>query len=477
MKATRLLAGLTPRIVLIAALCAFFGMGLTYLVLTQSVASRVFALGGEIIAEVMRVRGGLGCDAAPANWGGPLRDGSQVHAYDVATFTSANPASPPLDAARIAEIRAGAERVMPGPFFVGQEAVLLVRVAESGPCSLVRFEWRGDPGLRREALLILAGFLLLALVVTVVLGMLWVVRPLLRRVAVTAAAAGAVGDEENFPGEHTAHRDELGDIERGLQAAHERIAADRAALQAKTAALRRHLADLAHDLLTPISSLQLALERLASGDGAEAEEALAAALADAVYLENLTDNLRLAAKIEEGLVADGAPQRTDLVAVVERVTSRLRPLARHRQLQLDDAHPDGPVWAAGDPVLAERALSNLVHNAIRYGEPDGHVAVLLEADAGAFSLEVIDDGPGVPPAEIERLSERSFRGDAARGREVQGQGLGLAITAELCARVGFELGFKAVQPRGLRAIIGGPRLDTASAADEMRAGEDNGQDH
>jgi signal transduction histidine kinase len=83
------------------------------------------------------------------------------------------------------------------------------------------------------------------------------------------------------------------------------------------------------------------------------------------------------------------------------------------------------------------------------------VAVLLEAAEGRFSLEVLDDGPGVPPDDIARLSERAFRGDQARSRDLHGEGLGLAITAELCARAGFELRFDAEAPRGLRVSITG----------------------
>jgi signal transduction histidine kinase len=84
------------------------------------------------------------------------------------------------------------------------------------------------------------------------------------------------------------------------------------------------------------------------------------------------------------------------------------------------------------------------------------VAVLLEVvrDA-AFCITVVDDGPGVPPGELGRLAERSFRTSQARRRDPGGSGLGLAITAEICRRSGWTLRFEAERPRGLRVTIEG----------------------
>ncbi|MFH1810784.1 MAG: HAMP domain-containing sensor histidine kinase [Pseudomonadota bacterium] len=448
------IAGLTPRIVVIAALSASLGLGVMYLALTRIISGRVFGLASDTIVEVMRLQGGLGCAQDPEHWGFVLGDKTRIDAFDIDTLRSRNPGAPALEPELAGLVRAGATRVYPSPVFAGQGAVLLVKVAEHGPCSLVRLHRQADPGLTREGVLLLSSFLLFALVLTGVLGMLWVVRPLLRRIGVLARVAGSVGTPDVFPAMQPS-RDELGEIERGLLHAHDRITSSQAELTAKNLALTGHLADVAHDLLTPISSLQLALERLASGDADVRAEALAAAIGDAVYLEHLTDNLRLATKLAEGLVGDAAMQRTDLVQVILRVCGRFALLARQKRIALERAHPDEAVWLVGDPVLHERALSNLVHNALRYGEVGGHVAVLLEVQGTRFTLAVLDDGPGVPPEDIGRLAERTFRSDQARQRDVHGQGLGLAITSEICRRADLQLAFSAVEPRGLRVCISG----------------------
>ncbi len=284
----------------------------------------------------------------------------------------------------------------------------------------------------------------------VVLGFFWVVRPLLHRVHRLALAAGQVGNDLPELDLEVDDRDELGDVESRLETAHRQIIADRQALTS-------HLSDVAHDLRTPITSLQLALEGLVDelGDETPSPKPLVTALADAVYLEHLTDNLQLATRIRQGIPLADNDADVDLGKIMERVCSRLALLAAQRSISLESARPDDAVVVSGQEIPLERALGNLVHNAVRYGEAGGHIAVILEARDGRFTLTVLDDGPGVPPDDIPRLQKRAFRGDQARRRDVHGEGVGLAIVAEVCSRHGFALAFRAEEPRGLRVTVEG----------------------
>jgi signal transduction histidine kinase len=125
--------------------------------------------------------------------------------------------------------------------------------------------------------------------------------------------------------------------------------------------------------------------------------------------------------------------------------------------------PEEGVTVRGDVTLLEQAVSNLVHNAVRYAEPGGHVAVVLErAHAGRFELRVLDDGPGVPEVLLARLGERGFRTDEARTRQPQGTGLGLHIVRDVAARLGLTLQFARGDERGFVATLSGP-LGSASA--------------
>jgi signal transduction histidine kinase len=151
----------------------------------------------------------------------------------------------------------------------------------------------------------------------------------------------------------------------------------------------------------------------------------------------------------------------DLVALVERVIARHRMIARDRRISLDFAVPDEPTLALGDVTLLERALSNVVHNAVRYNDAGGHVAVVLSAKPGAFTLRVTDDGPGLDPEDLPRLTERGYRGNVARTRHPHGMGLGLHITEDVLTQHGFTL--RIARPegaeRGLEVLISGPTTE------------------
>jgi signal transduction histidine kinase len=187
---------------------------------------------------------------------------------------------------------------------------------------------------------------------------------------------------------------------------------------------------------------------------------LRGSIKDVIYLDALTSNLRLACQLREGWdPAEGNPF-VDVGGTVERVVARARYFAKNRGISLEAARPDVPIHARCHPTAAEQAITNLVENAIAYGDEGGHVAVVLESDEEqkGFTLVVADDGPGVLPAELPHLGERTFRSDEARQRDPSGSGLGLAITSEICGRCGWKLSFGRQEPRGLRVEIAGPTI-------------------
>ena len=173
---------------------------------------------------------------------------------------------------------------------------------------------------------------------------------------------------------------------------------------------------------------------------------------------SLIGNLYLACRLQDGADPLLGNPRVNLCALVEQVTRRFAMLGRARAIEVHCARPDGPLWACCNPAMAEQVLANLVHNAVAYGEEGGHVAVVLAMTEGRFTLQVMDDGPGVPPAELPQIGARTFRGDAARQRDPQGGGLGLAITSEVCRRAHFTLSFSREEPRGLRVTVTGPLI-------------------
>lgn len=220
----------------------------------------------------------------------------------------------------------------------------------------------------------------------------------------------------------------------------------------------------AHDLRTPLASLQLTLEHAANrADDPSTKELLASALNDVVYLAALTNNLRLASQFRDGWDPQSDSPGADLKDVAERVVTRTSIFAKQRGIALEAAFPDGPVFVHCHPVAAEQTVSNIVENAVIYGHKGGHVAVVLDQETRGFRLRISDDGPGVPPAELPRLGQRTFRSTESRERDPRGSGLGLAISAEVCRRCGWTLQFVAETPVGLRVQIEGASISPFSS--------------
>jgi signal transduction histidine kinase len=184
------------------------------------------------------------------------------------------------------------------------------------------------------------------------------------------------------------------------------------------------------------------------------------ALEEAHYMGSLMHNLSAVSKLEGG----GYHVRTDPVdlnALVARAAGRHRPMAEARGIEVEFGVTEQALHTIGDVTLLEQAVSNLIHNAVRYNERGGHVAVILETPRGTperFFLTVVDDGPGIPDEELVRLPERRFRGEMARQRHPGGLGLGLHITRDVARRHGFGLTFRRSSYGGLEVELSGPVL-------------------
>lgn len=256
--------------------------------------------------------------------------------------------------------------------------------------------------------------------------------------------------------------DELADLARAFNQAGEEVRSHLLTLEQREQVLRSFVSNTTHDVMVPLTVLQghlVGLRKRIDGGGAAAE-LVVAALEETHYMASLMHNLGAAAKLEAG-EPEIARHPVDLGQVVERVVGRHRPIAQHRAIEVELAVPEEPLRVDGDVTLIEQALSNIVHNAVRYNHPSGHVAVVLEArEAGrAFSLRVIDDGPGVPEDQLSRLAERNFRGDEARSRRPEGRGLGLHITQEVARRHGFELRIARSAEGGLEVELAGRAME------------------
>lgn len=238
--------------------------------------------------------------------------------------------------------------------------------------------------------------------------------------ALTAAANRlAAGDwREPLP---VRSEDELGQ----MSAAFNAMAAQ---IEEQTRLRRQMVADIAHELRTPLSVMRLELEALKDGLQRPAD-ATANLSGEIDLLTQLVDDLRLLAQNDAGeQPLDLAP--TDLGALVKETVVRWqgRALARGLTLRADIA-TDLPQVRLDRPRIT-RVLTNLLANALRHTPEGGEIVVRAGAESGGVHVSVCDTGEGIPPGELENIFERFYRLDRARSRATGGSGLGLAIARQ-----------------------------------------------
>lgn len=220
------------------------------------------------------------------------------------------------------------------------------------------------------------------------------------------------------------------------------------------------LANLRHDLRTPLTSIAGFAEAIADGT-ASGERAAAAARTiaeEAQRLERLVGELGVVERLRQG-PASLRPEALDASALLTAASARFETRATAQGVFIDvaGAIPGDPALTfIGDRLASERILQNLLENALSVVPANGHIwlrggRLQMPGRAPGISLTVTDDGPGFPPGTSERVFERFFRADPSRTGT--GSGLGLAIVRELARAHGGEAWAENVAPHGARVTV------------------------
>jgi two-component system phosphate regulon sensor histidine kinase PhoR len=194
------------------------------------------------------------------------------------------------------------------------------------------------------------------------------------------------------------------------------------------------VANVSHELKTPLTGIKLCTETLLAGAVEDSEHRirfLEQIAAQGERLHMLILDLLSLARVESGEELFEF-ESVSLPAVVDACLERHRPNAEahHQTLDLVSAPERAPhVWA--DQEAVGQILDNLLDNALKYTPEGGHIRIGWGEDSGQVWLQVADDGIGIPDADLPRIFERFYRVDKARSRQMGGTGLGLAIVKHL----------------------------------------------
>jgi signal transduction histidine kinase len=229
------------------------------------------------------------------------------------------------------------------------------------------------------------------------------------------------------------------------------VTAERTALRARDDLV----ASVSHELRTPLTSimgyLDLALDDPALSPSTRRSLDVAERNAQRL-LALVTDILSATADPQADLDARLRPAPMDLAAVVRQAVEAALPRAVERDIVIDAAGVE-PATAYGDATRIRQVIDNLLSNAIKYNDPAGRVWVGCANDDRAAVLTVRDEGPGIAPAEQERLFERFYRADAVRRSSVHGSGLGLAISRDIVRAHGGEIRVHSIPGEGATFVV------------------------
>jgi two-component system sensor histidine kinase SenX3 len=230
---------------------------------------------------------------------------------------------------------------------------------------------------------------------------------------------------------------------------------------------RDFVANISHELKTPIGALGLLAETLLTEDDPDISRRLAERmLTEAFRVGRTIDDLLALSRIE----AEEAPTREPVPVhlVVAEAVERMRPAAEQQGIDVHVAEARRNITMVGDRRQLVSAIYNLLDNAVKYSDAGSavDVRVSVTADGSRVAIEVEDHGIGIPTRDHERIFERFYRVDRGRSRDTGGTGLGLAIVRHVASNHGGEVGLASREGAGSTFTLVLP----SGPASAMRAG-------
>ena len=288
----------------------------------------------------------------------------------------------------------------------------------------------------------------------------WVARGLTQPLRDMAVAARRIEAGDYSQRVVTSSRDEVG----RLAHAFNQMSAELESVEE----LRRELvANVSHELKTPISALRAHLENLLDGVERPDPETLQVMLAQSERLGRLVDQLLDLSRLESGDVPLDR-EEVELAPLVAQVFSEIEVARPDREVALDGTVPADLPAVFADRERVHQVLFNLLDNAVRFSPSGGRVTVTASRHNRAVDVAVADTGPGIAAEHLPRVFERFYRVDEARSRDDGGTGIGLAIARSVVEAHGGRIWAESEPGRGSTFTF---ELPVAPPAEARRGNE------
>jgi two-component system phosphate regulon sensor histidine kinase PhoR len=213
---------------------------------------------------------------------------------------------------------------------------------------------------------------------------------------------------------------------------------------------QQFVANVSHELKTPLSSIKAYTETLLGGaknDPVHCERFLRRLDEQTTRLQDLIMDMLSLARIESGQAALDLAD-ISIARVVRRCLADYEPHAVARELVLENLVNNSDVRVHADEEALRQILNNLIDNAIKYTPPGGRISVSCQPNGSTVTIDVTDTGIGIPAEHHPHVFERFYRVDKARSREVGGTGLGLSIVKHLCQAMGGSVQLRSELQKG-----------------------------
>jgi two-component system sensor histidine kinase BaeS len=268
-----------------------------------------------------------------------------------------------------------------------------------------------------------------------------VFRPAHRQLSALEDAARRLGSGELSARAPVSGADEVAAVAQAFNRMADELASRQAELVVVDRSRRQLLADVSHELMTPLTAIRGYAETLTlpqfGPDSADGKRSVRVIREEVERIERLVGDLLDLARYDAGGVSF-VHETVSIAELFDRVVARHAHAAEEKQVRIDVTLPDEEMTVDGDARRLEQALQNLASNALRHTPPGGTISVSADQREGRTWLRVADTGAGIPAEHVPYVFDRFYKADAARTDS--GSGLGLSIVKAIVERHGGTVG-------------------------------------